>query len=234
MESKTLDAFKRLSDILDILREECPWDRAQTLESLRYLTIEEVYELSEAITHCLSHDVPAAHDELKKELGDILMHIFFYAKIAEDRQMFTLEEVSQAVSDKLVSRHPHLSLPDRSGVRQPAVSKEHPGWEQVKMKEGRKSVLEGVPSTLPPLVKAVRMQEKAAGIGYFQDSDTSAKTLTEQAGQMLQQPSIQTFGDYLFQLIRWADTHGINADDALTQANQRFQNDVLAFEQRDC
>ena len=140
--------IQRLSTILDILRKECPWDRAQTLESIRYLTIEEVYELSDAIIN-LSDSDPSTSESLKKELGDILMHVLFYSKIAEDRQLFSFDDVCNAVSDKLVQRHPHIALPLRDGTMRPPTTATHPGWEQVKMKEGRKSVLEGVPSQLP-------------------------------------------------------------------------------------
>ena len=164
MTQKTLDAFQRLNDILDTLRRECPWDRVQTLGSLRYLTIEEVYELSEAILEIENHPDAATNSQLsilnsqlKKELGDLFMHLLFYSKIAEDEHRFTTEDVFNAISDKLIDRHPFI-------YRRGQYDGE--SWEQIKMHEGRKSVLEGVPAGLPPLVKAVRMQEKAAGIGY--------------------------------------------------------------------
>ena len=209
MNTETHEAFERLGTILDTLRTQCPWDRAQTLDSLRYLTIEEVYELSDAI---LSRD---QGDDLRKELGDLFMHLVFYAKIAEDEGRFTLADVLNGVCDKLVSRHPFIyHKEDYHGEN----------WEQLKMHEGRRSVLEGVPSSLPPLVKALRMQQKAAGIGYQRPQ-----------GQLTPTDNMSTdqFGDLLFGLVQWANTHGINADDALARANQRFAQEVRAYEQQD-
>ena len=192
MESKTSAAFERLSTILDTLRQQCPWDRQQTMKSLRYLTIEEVHELSEAI---ISHD----SNEIKKELGDLAMHIMFYAKIAEDEGLFDLADVFNAISDKLVSRHPFIyHKEDYHGEN----------WEQLKMREGRKSVLEGVPASLPTLVKTIRMQEKVAG----------TTENTREATDM----SEEEFGQKLFDLVDWGRRHGINVDDALAAANQRF------------
>jgi len=209
MNPETLTAFERLSDILDTLRRECPWDRVQTLDSLRYLTIEEVYELSEAI---LTRDQDA-HDDLKKELGDLFMHLMFYAKIAEDEGRFTLADVLNGISDKLVSRHPFIyHKEDYHGEN----------WEQLKMHEGRRSVLEGVPASLPPLVKALRMQQKASGIGYQRPEGS----LTPQEGM-----TEEAFGDLLFGLIHWANAHGINADDALAKTNIRFAREVKEFEE---
>lgn len=208
-----------LSALLDTLRNECPWDKAQTVESLRYLTIEEVYELSEAI-------LARNPEEQRKELGDLFMHILFYSKIAADNGDFTLVDVIDGICRKLISRHPHLSLPDREGVRQPAVTDEVPRWEQVKMKEGRKSVLEGVPASLPPLVKAVRMLQKIAGAGTLPPqlaSPASTVTLTEET-------TPQDFGQMLLGLISWANQHGINADDALSEAVRKLQHDYQAQE----
>ncbi len=148
-----------LSDILDILRHQCSWDRAQTIDSLRYLTLEECYELSDAILQ--RNDV-----ELRKELGDLFMHILFYAKLGEAEGRFTLVEIIDGICQKLIARHPHIALPNRDGLLQAATTAERPAWEQVKMKEGRCSVLEGVPASLPTLLKSVRIQEKAAGVGY--------------------------------------------------------------------
>lgn len=210
----THDAFQRLSDILDTLRKECPWDKVQTLESLRYLTIEETYELSEAILHCTAtQSGQESNVELKKELGDLFMHLMFYSKIAEDEGRFSLEDVLTAISDKLVARHPFI-------YQKEAYDGE--SWEQLKMHEGRKSVLEGVPASLPPLVKAVRMQEKAAGIGY---------QMSEKACRVHDDMDEEAFGDMLFDLVHWAHDRGINADDALARANLRFQDRVKAFEE---
>lgn len=208
MNHETHEAFQRLSDILDTLRKECPWDRVQTMESLRYLTIEETYELSEAI---LAKD---ESDDLKKELGDLFMHLMFYAKIAEEEDRFTLADVLNTIADKLVQRHPFIYDKQAYGGE---------SWEQLKMREGRKSVLEGVPASLPPLVKAVRIQEKAAGIGYKHPEGF----LSPREGMTEDQ-----FGDLLLGLVAWADERHINADDALSRANVRFARRVKEFEDK--
>ena len=213
MNQETLTAFERLSEILDTLRRECPWDRVQTLDSLRYLTIEEVYELSEAILTRDQDNPTGPNDDLKKELGDLFMHLMFYAKIAEDEGRFTLADVLNGICDKLIGRHPFIYNKD-----------EYHGesWEQLKMHEGRRSVLEGVPASLPPLVKALRMQQKASGIGYRRpDGD-----LAPHEGM-----SEEEYGDLLFGLIHWANDHGINADDALAKSNIRFAQEVKSYEE---
>ncbi len=192
MESKTCDAFERLNTILDTLRRECPWDRGQTMKSLRYLTIEEVHELSEAI-------VAGNTDDLKKELGDLAMHILFYCKIAEDEGLFSQADVYNAICDKLISRHPFIY--DKENYH-------GENWEQLKMREGRRNVLEGVPATLPTLVKTIRMQEKVAG----------STENTRQATEMTE----EEYGQRLFDLVDWGRRHGLNADDALCAANRRF------------
>lgn len=213
MNNATLDAFTRLDTILRTLRVECPWDKVQTMQSLRYLTIEETYELSEAILGLTcDDDSQKADNELKKELGDLFMHLMFYAKIAEEEQRFDLADVLNAISDKLVARHPFIYRKDEYHGE---------GWEQLKMHEGRKSVLEGVPASLPPLDKAVRMQEKAAGIGY---------KIPKTDFPLNDDMSEEAFGDLLFNLIHWAHSHGINADDALSRTNRKFQDSVKAFE----
>ena len=221
-----MNAYQRLHQILEILRVECPWDRVQTLSSLRYLTIEETYELSEAI---LAHNP----DEMRKELGDLFMHLLFYAKIAEDEHLFTLDEVLHGIADKLLSRHPHIALPDREGILRGGPQNERPQWERVKMKEGRHSVLEGVPQSLPTLVKCIRLQEKAAGVGYEfpSEAEAFAKVKEEQAEleEALQTPDNmahieEEYGDLLFALVKWGRFHGLNADDALSLANQKFQH----------
>lgn len=191
-------AFERLSEILDTLRKECPWDKVQTMKSLRYLTIEEVHELSEAI-------VSGNTGDLKKELGDIAMHILFYCKLAEEAGLFTTADVYNTICDKLVDRHPFIYHKE-----------EYHGesWEQLKMREGRKNVLEGVPASLPSLIKAVRMQEKVAGM--------KGKDWKVEGGEMKEEMTEEEFGDYLFALVDWARRHGINADDALCGANRRF------------
>ena len=199
MESKTLDAFERLSDILDTLRKECPWDRKQTLKSLRYLTIEEVHELSEAI-------VSGRTDDLKKELGDLAMHVMFYTKIAEEQGLFTAADVYNTICDKLIGRHPFIY--DKENYHDES-------WEQLKMREGRHNVLEGVPDSLPPLVKAVRMQEKVAGM--------EGREWKADGSEWKENMNEEEFGDYLFSLVDWARRHDINADDALCAANTRFK-----------
>ena len=213
MKNEELAAFQRLSEILDTLRKECPWDRSQTLKSLRYLTIEEVNELSDAIIALegerlkaggeheagnASHLSPFTTD-LKKELGDLAMHILFYCKVAEDKGYFSIADVYNAISDKLVARHPFIY--DRENYH-------GENWEQLKMREGRRNVLEGVPSSLPTLVKAIRMQEKVHG---------STDNTAEPTGM-----SEEEFGQQLFDLVDWGRRHGINADDALSLANRRF------------
>ena len=220
MTNADIQAFQRLGDILDILRKQCPWDKVQTMESLRYLTIEETFELSEAILQLNKDDDSPL--ELKKELGDLFMHILFYSKIAEEQHLFTTADVLNAICDKLVSRHPFIFQPD---------TYDGESWEQIKMHEGRKSVLEGVPASLPPLVKAVRLQEKAAGIGVEpvlsdQQESTALPPLPHEA------PTEESFGNMLFNLIHWAHEHGINADTALARANIRFQDKVKDFEQQ--
>lgn len=220
MKQNTITAFQRLSDILDTLRRECPWDKVQTLKSLRYLTVEEVYELSEAILNLDSQDSPTeqAVADFKKELGDIFMHLMFYAKIAEDMHLFSLADVLDAICDKLVQRHPKIYPKTDSG--------EHAAesWEQLKMHEGRKSVLEGVPATLPPLVKAVRIQEKVSGMGFDFDSAQGAHNkVREEYAEFCETPTEEEFGDLLFALVKWGQMCGINADDALSYANIKFQ-----------
>ena len=212
-----MTGIERLHEIMVRLRDPetgCPWDRVQTMDSLRYLTVEETYELSEAVLALSSDgDEKKLNADLKKELGDLFMHLMFYAKIADEEHRFTMTDVFNAISDKLVERHPFIYRKDEYHGE---------GWEQIKMHEGRKSVLEGVPASLPPLVKAVRMQEKAAGIGYKMDAtDYPLPDDIDEAA----------FGQLLFNLIHWAHDRGINADSALARANQQFQQEVKDFEQ---
>ncbi|MBQ9474617.1 MAG: nucleoside triphosphate pyrophosphohydrolase [Bacteroidales bacterium] len=231
--------FQRLKTIMDVLRTSCEWDKAQTFESIRYLSIEEVNELSEAIL-ALDPDDPRTVADLKKELGDLALHIMFYSKIAEEQGLFDVDDVLHAISDKLVSRHPHISLPlKEGGWSTPTADGSHPGWEQVKMREGRKSVLDGVPRTMPSLVKAVRLQEKAAGAGIKLHDDPLANALNnlqqlDSDCRKLQTPlnndtpvstplqAEQDFGNILFALVQWGNSLGINADNALAKANNRF------------
>ena len=203
MESKTYTAFERLSGILDTLRRECPWDRVQTFESLRHLTIEEVHELSEAV-------VSGDTTQLKKELGDLAMHVMFYCKLAEEAGLFTTADMYNAICDKLVARHPFIyHKEDYHGE----------SWEQLKMREkDRRGVLDGVPDSLPSLIKAQRMQDKVAGM--------EGEEWRVESGKWKEEMTEEEFGDYLFSLIDWARRHGINADDALCGANHRFKKKI--------
>ena len=245
-EQTTLDAFLRLSRVLDILRKQCSWDSVQTLSSLRYLTIEEVYELSDAILQLEQHDGDHQYDkDLMKELGDLFMHLLFYAKIADDEQRFSPADTLHSICDKLLSRHPHIALPDREGNLQGGPENPMPEWEKVKMKEGRRSVLEGVPHSLPSLVKAQRMQEKAMGVGFrFPDAESAFRKVEEEYAELreaVNQPKGQPtdslshvteeFGDLLFALVVWSHFLGVNADEALSLANQKFQRRFTHIEE---
>jgi XTP/dITP diphosphohydrolase len=214
-----LAAFNRLLDIMDDLREKCPWDKKQTLESLRHLTIEETYELGDAI---LDNDL----EEIKKELGDVLLHIVFYAKIGSETNAFDIGDVANSICDKLIDRHPHIYgdvvVADEEEVKQ--------NWEKLKLKEGKKSVLEGVPKSLPALVKASRIQDKVKGVGFdweepHQVWDKVQEELNElqvevQAGN---QDKIEAeFGDVLFSMINYARFLKVNPEDALERTNKKF------------
>lgn len=222
--TKELEAFERLSKILDTLRRECPWDKKQTMESLRYLTIEEVHELSEAIVAIENEKEDASAishfsffiSNLKKELGDIAMHILFYCKIAEEQGLFTTADVYNTVCDKLIDRHPFIYHKDDYHGE---------SWEQLKMREGRKNVLEGVPDSLPSLVKAVRMQEKVAGMAKKESGakENTDDNLSPASFNLSDSITKEEFGDLLFSLVDWGRRHGINADDALCGANYRFK-----------
>ncbi|MDQ3290607.1 MAG: nucleoside triphosphate pyrophosphohydrolase [Bacteroidota bacterium] len=221
---KQLQAFNRLLDIMDELREQCPWDRKQTISSLRHLTIEETYELSDAI---LRNDMP----DLKKEIGDVMLHLVFYAKIASETNTFDLAEVLNALCDKLVFRHPHI-YGDVTANTEEEVKQ---NWEKIKIKEGNKSVLGGVPVSLPALVKAMRIQEKARGAGFDWDEKTQVWEKVEEELQEFKQefnPTSLTptdhekatgeFGDLLFSLINFARFVDINPEEALEKTNMKF------------
>ena len=218
MENKT-KAFARLLTIMDELREQCPWDKKQTYESLRYLTIEEMYELSDAI---LERDI----DEIKKELGDLLLHIVFYSRIASETNDFDISDVINNVCDKLVHRHPHI-YGDVEVVDEIEVKK---NWEKLKLKEGKESVLDGVPKSLPAIVKSFRIQEKVRGIGFDWDNKSQVwdKILEEleelkveaeegDGGRMESE-----FGDVLFALTNYSRFINVNPEDALERTNKRF------------
>ena len=217
---KKAEAFIRLITIMDELREQCPWDKKQTMDSLRYLTIEELYELSDAI---LDRDM----SEIKKELGDILLHIVFYSRIASETNEFDISDVINGVCDKLVHRHPHIygdvKVEDEIEVKK--------NWEKLKMKEGKKSVLEGVPKSLPAIVKSFRIQEKVRGIGFDWDNKTQVwdKVLEE-----LEELKVEVekgdknrieseFGDVLFALTNYSRFIDVNPEDALERTNKRFR-----------
>ena len=218
MENKT-KSFARLLTIMDQLREQCPWDQKQTLDSLRYLTIEEMYELSDAI---LEKDM----DEIKKELGDVLLHIVFYSRIASETNDFDIADVINDICEKLIHRHPHI-YGDVKVADEKEVNK---NWERLKLKEGRKSVLEGVPKSLPAIVKAFRIQEKVRGIGFDWDNKTQVwdKVLEEIEELKLEvkkgdSDRIESeFGDVLFALTNYSRFIDVNPEDALERTNKRF------------
>ncbi len=216
-----LQAFGRLLDIMDDLREKCPWDQKQTLESLRHLTIEEVYELGDAI---LDHDL----EEVKKELGDVLLHIVFYAKIGSEKKAFDIADVANGICDKLIDRHPHI-YGDVKLANEDDVKK---NWEALKLKEGKSSVLEGVPKSLPAMVKANRIQDKVAGVGFdwehdHQVFDKVKEELDELSSEVRQGNADQVeaeFGDVLFSIINYARFLGVNPENALERTNKKFIN----------
>ena len=216
---KQLDAFGRLLDIMDDLREKCPWDRKQTMQTLRPLTIEELYELTDAI---LEED----YQEVKKELGDILLHILFYAKIASETQLFDIEQVIDAICEKLIERHPHIygniSVDNEEQVKQ--------NWEKIKLQKGSKGVLSGVPKSLPSLVKAYRIQEKVAGVGFdwqykeevwekFKEEVAELEKEVQQNNHALAEKEM---GDVFFSLVNYARFLKINPENALSLTNEKF------------
>jgi len=212
-------AFDRLLTIMDELREQCPWDRKQTMESLRHLTIEEVYELGDAI---LEKD----QQEIKKELGDILLHIVFYAKIGSETKDFDMADVTNSICEKLIERHPHI-YGDVKVADEEEVKK---NWENLKLKAGNKSVLEGVPMSLPALVKASRIQDKVAGVGFdWEEPQQVIEKLKEELGELKVEVQAQDqdkmeaeFGDVLFSLINYARFLKINPENALERTNKKF------------
>jgi len=216
---KRLEAFKRLLDIMDDLRTGCPWDKEQTLESLRHLTIEETFELSDAI-------LEGNLDEIKKELGDLMLHIVFYAKIGSEKKAFDITDVLEGISEKLVFRHPHIY----GEVEVSGAEEVKENWEKLKLKEGKKSVLEGVPKSVPPLLKAYRIQEKVKGVGFdwerpeqvwekVEEEMAELKTEVEKGDKDRMESE---FGDLLFALVNYARFIGVNPDDALERTNLKF------------
>jgi len=224
-------AFLRLLKIMDELREQCPWDKKQTIESIRHLTIEETYELSDAI---LKMNYP----EIKKELGDILLHIVFYARIASETKSFDIKDVIDALCEKLIFRHPHI-YGDVKAENEEQVKQ---NWEQLKQKEkdGNKSVLAGVPNSMPALLKAYRIQEKARAVGFDWEQpeqvfDKVKEELAEFEKEVKgknQQSAEKEFGDILFSLINYARFLNINPEDALEHTNQKFVTRFTHMEKR--
>lgn len=238
-----LEAFGRFLDVLDTLREKCPWDRKQTNQSLRTNTIEEVFELSDAL---MKEDTP----NICKELGDVLLHVCFYSKIGEEQQQFDVADVCQKLTDKLIFRHPHVYHPSQVGAENPkplpygedlqhndmqnadTAQKVIENWEQIKLKEkdGNKRVLSGVPDALPSLIKAYRIQDKARNVGFdWDDKGDVWKKVHEELGELEQElrkgdkeNSTQELGDFLFSVINAARLYKINPDDALEKTNQKF------------
>jgi MazG family protein len=218
---KALASFRRLLEIMDELREKCPWDRGQTFESLRTLTIEETYELADAI----AKENPTA---IKKELGDILLHIVFYAKIGSETGDFTIDQVMDSLSEKLIYRHPHIFGNDTANTSQEV--KEH--WEQLKLKEkgGNKTVLAGVPSALPAMIKAHRMQDKARGVGFdWKEKEQVWEKVEEELNELKVEinkgDAVNTeaeFGDFLFSVINAGRLYRINPENALEKTNAKF------------
>ena len=227
--SQQLEAFDRLLTIMDELRQQCPWDRKQTMESLRHLTIEETYELGDAI---LENDL----QEVKKELGDLLLHIVFYAKIGSETADFDIADVANDICEKLIARHPHIygdvEVADEEEVKQ--------NWEKLKLKEGKKSVLEGVPRSLPALVKANRIQDKVAGVGFdWEEPEQVFEKLQEELDELRQEVAAgdkarveQEFGDVLFSMINYARFLGVDPENALERTNKKFIKRFQYLEQK--
>lgn len=219
---KKMEAFGRLLEIMDDLREKCPWDRKQTFMSLRNLTIEETYELADAL---LEQDI----EGVKEEIGDLMLHMVFYAKIAEEKKAFDIAEALHSVCDKLIARHPHIygdvEVADEEEVKR--------NWEKLKLKEGKKSVLGGVPNSLPAMVKAYRMQEKTAQVGFEWDNSEQVwekveeelaefkETIDKGESQSRQE---EEFGDVLFSLVNYARFKGIDPETALEKINRKFKS----------
>lgn len=229
-----LMAFDRLLTIMDELREQCPWDKKQTMDTLRHLTIEETYELSDAI---LEKDLP----EIKKELGDIMLHLVFYSRIASETGDFDVADVLNAICDKLISRHPHIygdvKVENEEQVKQ--------NWEQLKLKEGNKSVLGGVPQSLPALVKAMRIQEKARGVGFDWEEKSQVWGKVEEEMQEFKElfnaeneevidaeKAEGEFGDLLFSLVNYARFINLNPETALERTNKKFIKRFQYLEQK--
>ena len=219
-----LQAFDRLLTIMDELRENCPWDKKQTLESLRHLTIEETYELSDAI---LEGDLP----EIKKEIGDLMLHLVFYARIASETKAFDIADVLHGICEKLIQRHPHIYADVVANDEETVKA----NWEKLKLKHGNSSVLEGVPKTLPALVKAIRIQDKARGVGFDWEKKEQVWEKVEEEMQEFKmefnaedpasinkEKAMAEFGDLLFSLVNYARFIDIDPEEALERTNKKF------------
>ncbi|WP_274474410.1 nucleoside triphosphate pyrophosphohydrolase [Mangrovimonas aestuarii] len=224
-----LKAFDRLLTIMDELREQCPWDRKQTMESLRHLTIEEIYELGDAI---LDNDL----QEIKKELGDVLLHIVFYAKIGSESNGFDIADVCNTICDKLIERHPHI-YGDVEVADEEEVKK---NWENLKLKAGNKSVLQGVPNSLPALVKANRIQDKVAGVGFdWEEPNQVWEKVQEELNEFKHEVDCgntdameSEFGDVLFSMVNYARFLKINPENALERTNKKFTKRFQYLEEK--
>ena len=218
MEDPRTEAFKRLLDIMDELRLKCPWDKKQTFETLRCLTIEETYELTDAILENKT-------DDMRGELGDLMLHLVFYAKIADEQHLFNITDVLNGICEKLIRRHPHIfSTTHVDNAEDVKVN-----WEKIKLKEGNKSVLGGVPQSLPAMVKAYRIQDKAHGVGFDWDNanqvwDKVEEEMAEFKAEMNNdtEKREEEFGDLMFALINYARHSGIHPEDALEKTNKKF------------
>lgn len=213
------NAFLRLVDIMDELREKCPWDRKQTIQSLRQMTIEETFELADAITD-------NQWQGIKEELGDLMLHILFYARIGKEQEQFTLQQVIEGISEKLIARHPHIY----GDVKVENADEVKKNWEKLKLKEGKTSVLSGVPRSLPAMVKAMRLQEKAKQVGFEWDNreqvwdkveEETAELKTAMSGGDQEQIE-EEFGDLLFSLVNYARFLQVDAENALERTNKKF------------
>lgn len=222
-----LKAFERLLNIMDDLRAKCPWDKKQTLDTLRHLTIEETYELADAI---VDKDLPS----IEGEIGDLLLHMVFYAKIGSETGDFDITSILHKICDKLVTRHPHIY----GNIQAETEEEVKANWEKIKLKEGRKSVLEGVPKSLPSMVKAARIQEKVKGVGFEWDNKEDVwKKVVEELNEFKAEVDINSdnkeeeFGDLIFSLINYARFIEINPENALAKTNQKFINRFKRMEE---
>lgn len=227
------EAFERLVSIMNDLREKCPWDKKQTVQSLRQMTLEETYELADAIT-----------DEnwkgIKEELGDLLLHLVFYAKIGTEQARFTLTDVINGICEKLIARHPHIYGPADGGIKVESDDDVKRNWEKLKMKEGKTSVLSGVPKTLPALVKAMRLQEKAKQVGFeWENKEQVWEKVKEEEGELREAMAAndkaaveEEFGDLLFSLVNFARFLEIDAENSLELTNKKFTKRFTQMEEK--